>query len=99
MIPRLPGPWHPGPYPYEVFAGTSLTPAASHATILRGSGELQQLGRMTLSDRVAFDRLRIPAERLAVDFFLFNPDLTDPESLAEAALQELAHLLYKGARS
>lgn len=96
MIPRLPGPWHPGAYPYEVFADTSLTPSASHAAILRGSGELQQLGRMNLSDRVAFDRLRIPAERLAVDFFLYNPDLADPQSLAESALQEFARILPRG---
>lgn len=88
MIPRLPGPWSPGPYPYDVFVGTPITPLASHAEVLDASLLLQAEGRMTQAVRLAYDRLRTLPERLATDFFLYNPDLADPEQLARKAVAE-----------
>lgn len=96
MIPRLSGPWDPGPYPYDVFAGTPITPLSSHAEVLLGSGVLQQMGRMNLDDRLAFDRLRTLPGRLATDFFLYNPELANPEMLARAAIVALEQAIRRG---
>jgi hypothetical protein len=96
MIPRLPGPWHPGPYPYEVFAGTPITPLASHGDVLAASLTLQSIGRMNLDDRLAFDRVRTLPGRLATDFFLYNPELADAAALARAAVAELEKAIRQG---
>src|SRR5262245_49839112 len=96
MIPRLPGPWHPGPYPYDVFAGTPITPLSSHDEVLSASLTLQGMGRMNQGDRLAFDRLRTLAGRLATDFFLYNPELADADACASAAVAALAEAIRRG---
>lgn len=98
MIPRLTGPWHPGPYPYDLFVGTAITPLASHAAVLAASFALQCEGRMTQSARLAYDRLRTLPQRLATDFFLYNPELSDAGGPSRTALGELAEALRGGGR-
>ena len=81
MIPRIPHPWHPGPYPYDVFAGTGLSPRSSHAEVLDSAFRLQAEGKMTHDLRRAWDEIRAVPRRLATDFFLYNPALSDPAEL------------------
>lgn len=87
MIPRFPHPWLSGRYPYEVFEGTGITPQSRHGELLDRALELQAEGLMTPEVRKAYDCLRPPQERLAVDFFLFNPELCDPDALCREALR------------
>ncbi len=79
MIPRIPHPWAPGPFPYDVFAGTPITPAATHDEVLDASLKLMADGTLNSDTRPAFDALRLIESRLATDFFLYNPDLAAPE--------------------
>src|SRR5438874_7127904 len=98
MIPRLTHPWHPGAYPYEVFAAAGLTPQTPHGAVLDLSLQLQAQNKMDRTAREAFDALRTLPSRLAVDFFLFNPDLCDPQAQARQAVQVLARELGKGTK-
>ncbi len=91
MIPRLSHIWCPGPYPYDLFVGTSLYPGAPHSAVWDVSEKLQIEGKLTPEVRLAWDELRCLPNRLAIDFFLYNPQLADdPLVLAQKAVQQLA---------
>lgn len=89
MTPRVQHPWPAGRYPYEVFEGTGVTPRTPLGALLDRALELEAEGKMTPELRVAYDAIRPAADRLATDFFLFNPDLCDPAALAQDALRIL----------
>jgi hypothetical protein len=89
VIPRVPHPWPVGKYPYDVFAGTGITPRTSRDELLELALELQASGAMSPEMRIAYDAIRPAAERLATDFFLYNPELCDPASLANEAMNLL----------
>jgi hypothetical protein len=90
MIPRIAHPWSPGTYPYEALAGAAITPASSHAAVLDGVIPLQAAGTFSQDMRRAWDELLSLPRRLAIDFFLFNPDWCEPENPTGAALRQLA---------
>ena len=85
MIPRVPHPWPVGRYPYDLFVGTGVTPRTPLGDLLDLALELEARGEMTPEVRIAYDAIRAPVERLATDFFLFNPALCDPAALAQEA--------------
>lgn len=90
MIPRIPFPWPGGDYPYDVFADTPITPQISHTELLDASFDLQADDRLTNVERPAFDQLRTVETRLAIDFFLFNPEFADPKARLSRAIQEVS---------
>lgn len=77
---------------YEQLPNAAIDPSSSHDEVLDQALELQSQGRFTPAMRTAWDQLRMPDVRLAVDFFLFDlgPALT-AERLNDAltALREL----------
>lgn len=90
MLPRLTHPWYPHAYPYELFVDAGLTPQSSHTDVLDASLAMMGEGKMTPAVRAAFDALSSIPSRLAIDFFLFNPELADPQRVAEDAVKQLA---------
>lgn len=88
MVPRIPHPWCPDAYPYEVLEGTGITPQSSHAVVLDVSLELQAADKMSPAVRRAWDRVRTPAERLVTDFFLYHPELSLPDEFVRQAWRD-----------
>ena len=77
---------HGLPPPYEVIAGAGITPRSTHEEVLDRALEMQAQGRFTSEMRVAWDQVRIPQQRLAIDFFLICHDgLSITERAAKAA--------------
>jgi hypothetical protein len=89
MIPRVPHPWRPGPYPYDLLEAAGLTPLSTHVEILDGSMRLMAEGKMTAEMRLAWDEVRTFPRRLATDFFLYNAALCEAEAVAREALRRL----------
>ena len=90
MTPRIPHAWPGGEYPYDVFEGTRITPQIPHTELLDASLELQGEDQLTTKARPAFDLLRTVDSRLAIDFFLYNPEFADPKGTLVRVIQEAA---------
>ena len=86
MIPRLPHPWPSTGYPYEVLESVGISPQSSHEDVLAASLQLMAKGLLTADRRRAWDRLRLPAERLATDFFLYHPSFCDIDAMVSEAI-------------
>ena len=56
-----------------------LPPQSSHEEVLDIALQLQAEGKMTPEIRLAWDEIRTIDKRLAIDFFLYNPTLVDPD--------------------
>ena len=89
MIPRVSHEWPGDGFPYEVLEGTKISPQSTHLEILDASLELQASQAMSPELRRAWDQVRTPGERLAVDFFLYNPALSRPDELVDQELRRL----------
>lgn len=60
--------------PYDRLATAGFTPAMSHEDVLDRALDLQAEERFTAEMRLAWDKLRLPPERLATDFLMMNLD-------------------------
>ena len=93
MIPRLPHDWVPDEFPYDLLDSHGIDAKATHDEILAASLRLQSEGTFDTQLRRAWDQLRRPEKRLAVDFFLFAPELARPQDEARTAVDELLAVL------
>jgi hypothetical protein len=89
MIPRVPHSWLSGGFPYEVLEATKICPQSTHKEVLDESFELQRSAAMSQEIRRAWDQVRTPAERLAIDFFLYNPYFSRMDDAVDRQLRTL----------
>ncbi|MFD5702267.1 CHAT domain-containing protein, partial [Streptomyces lasiicapitis] len=66
-------------YPYRALRTAGVHPGVSMAAVSDASYTLLERGRMSWSERVAWDRLRLPGRRLQVDALLYR--WRDPDGL------------------
>ncbi|GGS16168.1 hypothetical protein GCM10010252_64580 [Streptomyces aureoverticillatus] len=59
-------------YPYRALRAAGVHPGVSMAAVSDASYTLLERGRMSWSERVAWDRLRLPGRRLQVDALLYR---------------------------
>lgn len=74
-------------YPYRALRAAGVHPGVSMAAVSDASYTLLERGGMTWSERVAWDRLRLPGRRLQVDALLYR--WQEPDGL-RAALATLS---------
>jgi hypothetical protein len=78
--PQLP--WD-GPFPYDALARAGITPLSPMKAVVDASYDLMFENAMTPEIRRSWDQLRLPQERLFVDFSLYRLDW--PAALERAA--------------
>ncbi|MGH3757672.1 hypothetical protein [Actinophytocola sp.] len=60
-----------GEFPYDVLAGSGITPESSHAEVQDAPFRLMRENRFTRDARVAWEELRHVERRLFVDLFVY----------------------------
>jgi len=71
-------PWA-GPFPYDQLQRAGIDPFSSVRDVTNALFKLQ--GRASVEDRVAWDALRMPEQRLHADFFLYHLAIAEAEEL------------------
>ena len=75
-----------GGFPYDLLAEAGVGPGSSMKDILDASFHLMEQGRWSPEVRGAWDELRTVERRLAVDFLLYDVDISAEASSARQAV-------------